>query len=156
MSRLSVHTIRENCRRYARQFSYPDYLFNRIPTYIFAFFSSPNPLGIIRETYDQMDIINVFMLINGISADLMMAFYAAAHQDLETVLMVHEYLLRMWQLHSHAQEDELIGIFGTIFSYHLETRTLRRIDMTQVSYVRTESSNTKSFCAKSYKLAESA
>lgn len=132
MPTLSLYEIRQRCRRYARQFSYSEVLFNRIPAYIFQYLCSPNPLEVVRASFDQMDIINIFMLINGISADLMMAFYAAANQNLENVLMIHEYLLRMWQMYRQATPENLCGIFGTFFSYHLETRTLRRVDMSIV------------------------
>lgn len=40
----------------------------------------------------------------------------------------------MWQLYNQARPEDLIGIFGSFFAYHLETRTLRRIDMTIVNH----------------------
>lgn len=87
----SLHEIRNRCRTYARKFNYPEVLFNRIPTYIFQYFGSNDPLDRVPGSLDQMDIMNIFMIINGISADIMMAFYAAADQPLETVLRIHEY-----------------------------------------------------------------
>lgn len=88
MPRFSIFEIRQRCRDYARQFNYSDSLFNRIPTYIFQYFCSNNPLEVVPGPFDQMDIMNIFMIINGISADLMMAFYAAADPELDDVRMI--------------------------------------------------------------------
>lgn len=132
MPRPSLHQVRDQCRIYARQFNFPEQLFNRIPMYIFQYFGTPNPLTVIRGAYDSMDIITIFMIINKISAELMMAFYASADQELETTLMVHDHFQKMWQLHGQNNPRDLCGIFGTLFSYHLETRTLRRVDMSIV------------------------
>lgn len=131
----NIHEIRERCR-YARQFHYPEYLFNRMPTYVFQYFGSPNPLDSIPGLFDQMDIMNIFMLINGISAELMMAFYAAGEQEVDTVIRIHEYFLRMYSLYNESSVNDLIANFGSYFSYHLETRSLRRIDMSVVNYNR--------------------
>lgn len=132
----SIFEIRRRCRQYAIRFNYPDILFNTIPTYIFQYFCLINPLEVVPGPFDPMDIMNIFMIINNISADLMMAFYAAGDQELDNVLRIHDYLLRMWQLYNQARPEDLFGLFGTFFAYHMETRTLRRIDMTIVNHNR--------------------
>lgn len=112
--------------------------------YIFQYLSSPSPLMVISSTFDQIDIINVFMLINDISAHLMTAMYAAADQDLDTVLQLQDYFLRMWDLYNRNPSEEHQGIFGTYYAYHLHTRTLRRIDMSIVDN-HTRRANTTQF-----------
>lgn len=134
MPRPSLREVRERCRVYAHQYGFPILLFNRIPMYFFQYFGSPDPLTVVSGPFDQMDIINIFMIINGISANLMTAMYAGADQQLETVLRIHEYLLRMWSLYDSQPAHELVSNFGDYFVFHLETRTLRRIDMSIVDH----------------------
>lgn len=126
--------IRHGCRRYARQFNYPSQLFDRIPIYVFHYFASPSPMDFVQGSFDPMDIMNVFMIINQISADLMAAFYAAGGQDFQTVLRIHDYLLRMWDLYRNTEPIDLHVVFGTNFSYHLASRSLRRMDMSLVTH----------------------
>lgn len=111
----NIHEIRERCRIYARQFHYPEYLFDRMPTYVFQYFGSPNPLDTIPGSFDQMDTLNIFMIINGISADLMMAFYAAAEQEIETVIRIYEYFLRMYSLYNESSSIDLIANLCPLF-----------------------------------------
>lgn len=69
---ISIHNnfrrIISTCRIYARQFHYPEYLFDRM--YVFQYFGSPDPLDRVPGSFDQMDIMNI-LIINNISAELM-------------------------------------------------------------------------------------
>lgn len=132
MPRLQLWEVRQRCRYYSRQFQFSQRLFGRIPMYIFQYFLSPDPLAILRITFDQMEIMNIFMLINGISADLMVAFYAAAGHDVEVVFLLHDYFRHIWHLYRTSLSSDLLGIFGHFYSYHLETRSLRMINFERV------------------------
>lgn len=110
--------------------------------YIYQHLASQRPLDVVPGSFDSMNIMNIFMLINGISADLMAAFYAAGGQAYQEVLRLHEYFIRMWRMYTEAVQGDLIGMFGDYFAYHLETRTLRRIDMSVVDHGRGTRHNT--------------
>lgn len=136
---VSFVIVRDRCRRYAVQFGFPLYLFERIPSYIFYYFKSADPFGLnyAQSNITQLDIMIVFILINNISSNLIMAFYAAGDQNVETVFGLHTHFDIMWRLYRATDvnnANELFRYFGTFFAYHLESRTLRRIDMSIVTY----------------------
>lgn len=126
--------VRRRCRIYAQRFGYDLRLFNRIPIYIFEYFRSDDPLSTNTPSFCQIELMSVFMIINNISSDLMMAFYAAGDQGLDVILRLHTFFFTMWRVYETSDPDDLLGLFGTFFAYHLESRTLRRIDMSIVSY----------------------
>lgn len=125
---VRFHEVRERCRVEARRFHYPEHLFGRFPTYIFRYFMSVDPLH-STGSYSLINIITVFMLINNIDAGLMMAFFNAGDQGLDTLFQLHGIFSVYWRLYRSTPENELISIFGDCFSFHCESRTLRRVDM---------------------------
>lgn len=133
---VSVVDVRRRCRYYARRFGYSLLLFDRIPTYIFEYFRSNDPLNTFTPSFTQIELITTFMIINNISADLMTSFYSSGDQELDIVLHLHTFFITMWRLYRESTEDSLLGRFGTFFAYHLESRTLRRIDMSLVIFNR--------------------
>lgn len=130
---LHIAEVRRRCRIEARRFNFPEQLFSRIPTYFFRYFKSIDPLLDNSEHFCQWHIMTVFMLINNIDAGLMMAFYNAGEQDIDTLFKIHSIFATMWRLYRRTDAVDLVSVFGPYFSYHLESRTLRRIDMSVVT-----------------------
>lgn len=133
---VSVIEVRRRCRTYARQFGYALHLFDRIPMYIFHYFRSTDPFNQVSTSFDQFDIITICMIINRINANLMTSFYAAGDQTFDILLRLNDFFNTMWRLYDAASHADLYGIFGTFFVYHLESRSLHRIDMTVVNHYR--------------------
>lgn len=133
---VSVIDVRNRCRIVARRFGYSLRLFDRIPTYIFQYFRSEDPLATNSPSFSQIDIVIIFMIINNISANLTMAFYASGDQEMDTVFRLQDLFTTMLRLYETTNQEDLYEIFGTYFAYHLETRTLRRIDMVVVDFNR--------------------
>lgn len=131
---LHLSEIRNKCKRECAQFKYPLYLFNRIPMYIFAYFAIDNPLDDAPEKLQQYNIIVTFMLINNITADFMLALYNCGNQPINVLLKLHEIFIKCWQIYRLFINDDLFELFGDNFAIHLETRTLRRIDMSIANY----------------------
>lgn len=142
--------VRRRCRVYAERFNYPLNLFDRFPMYVFRYFHASDVIhpNASSSSLTQLNIITVFMIINHVSADLMMAFYSAGDQDLDTVLRLQSYFTAMWGFYRSEPEQELFSIFGTFFAFHCETRTLRRVDMSLVNYRSSE--NTGPFIPNVY------
>lgn len=130
---VHVAEVRRRCQIEARRFHFSEQLFNRIPMYFFRYFKSINPLLDNSEHFSQIHIITVFMIINNIEAILMMAFYNAGEQDFETQMKLHSIFATMWRLYRTTNAVDRISVFGRYFSFHLQTRTLRRIDMSVVT-----------------------
>lgn len=128
--------VKRRCRIYAQRFNYPLNLFDRFPMYVFRYFQSSDVIhpNSSSTSFTQLNIITVFMIINHASADLMMAFYSAGEQDVDTVFRLQSYFLAMWEFYRNEPESELFSIFGTYFAFHCESRTLRRVDMSIVNY----------------------
>lgn len=132
---IPVTKVRERCKEMALRFGYPLYLFNRIPIFIFHYFKSNNPLDHYQGSFSQLDYIIIFMLINSITADLMIAFYAAGDQIVDDIFKLHAIFINAWKLHKAASNDELLSTFDDdIFAYHLQSRSLRKIDHSIVKY----------------------
>lgn len=133
---VHVAEVRRRCQIVARRFRYPEYLFNRIPMYIFRYFKSADPLLGNSAYFTQLNVITIFMIINGIDAGLMMAFYNEGEQSIDTIFELHRIFVAMWRLYRTTEPFDHFSVFGQYFSYHLETRSLRRIDMSIVNYDR--------------------
>lgn len=132
---VQVTEVRRRCRIEARRFGFSERLFDRIPIYIFRYFMSDDPM-ISTQPFTQMDIMTVFMLINEIDAGLMMAFYNVGGQQVEMLFELHRIFSAMWRLYRSNQPDDLLSVFGNFYSFHLESRTLRRVDMSIVTYAQ--------------------
>lgn len=134
---LSVIEVRNRCRREAARFHYSLILFDRFPMWIFRYFQASDPLCVDNiPNFKKLHILFVYMIINKIDAGLMMAFYNAADQDMDTIFRLHKLFSTMWKLYNEAESIDYIPIFGTYFTFHCESRTLRRIDMSVVNYNR--------------------
>lgn len=72
------------------------------------------------------------MLINNISPELMMAFYLEGGQSLHDAMKIRDFLNKMKEMHDKLEKDDLIALFGTHFTFHGQTKTLRRFDMSLV------------------------
>lgn len=136
---IRLPEVRRRCRYYAQRFDYPLHLFDRFPMHLFRYFRFTDALSQISpSSFSQLNIATVFMIINNISADLMMTFYSCGGQDVDTLLRLQTYFQTMWRFYQSEPSNELLSIFGTYFAFHCETRTLRRIDMSVVSYRSSE------------------
>lgn len=71
----------------------------------------------------------------------MLAFYLEAGQSVNDAMDAHKFLHLMKKLYDENTNENLIGLFGDYFTLHLETRTLRRIDMTTVVHGDTSKAN---------------
>lgn len=127
-----IDTVRMNCRKQAEKFRYSSELFFRIPTWFFRNLAADDPLCQNSNETLKIEIMSLFMLINSISPEMMLAFYIEAGQSIELSLKVHKFLKTMRDIYDKNEEDDYIGLFGTWFTFHCETRTLRRIDMSIV------------------------
>lgn len=129
-----VSTVRNNCKLQAKQFGFDENLFNRIPMWVFRSVAADDPL--CRECHNttKLELICLFVLINDISPDLMMSFYIKGGQSVDDAFRLHKYLTTMKKLHRESEEIDLIGLFGDKFTFHLATRTLRRIDMSIIQW----------------------
>lgn len=66
----------------------------------------------------------------------MIAFYNAGEQSIDTIFELHRIFSAMWRLYRTTERVDHLSVFGPYFSYHLETRSLRQIDMSIVNYVQ--------------------
>lgn len=127
---VNVTEVRHKCRKEASRFSYSINLFDRFPIWVFEYFKSKDPLASHSNSFTQIEIITIFMLINNIDAGLMMAFYNAGGQDVDKLFRLHDIFLKMWKKYRDTPPIQLTGVFGTFFTFHCETKSLRRVDMT--------------------------
>lgn len=123
--------VRNACKLQAEKFHFDAVLFNRIPMWEFRCVAADDPLCKESRT-DKLEIMSVFMLINKISADLMMAFYIEGGQSIDDAMKLHKFFNTMHNMYNESEEIDLIGLFGDWFTLHCETKTLRRIDLTAV------------------------
>lgn len=121
--------VRNKCKLHAEKFRFSINLFNRTPMWVFRCFTADDPLCKINymET-KKIDFMTVFMLINKISPNLMMACYLEGGQSVNDVIDLHKYFILMEKLY----EEGVIGMLDDSFAFHLESRTLRRLDMSIV------------------------
>lgn len=128
----TIRQIRQNCEKIAVKFNFPIEIFKRIPMWFFGYLRSEDPLYIYSNKFNQINMMTIFMLINEIPPELMMAFYNEGHQNVDIVFRLHEIFIKMRQKYDTIPIDDRIEYFGTNFTFHCATRTLRRIDMSQV------------------------
>lgn len=120
--------VRDRCRAIAHRYRYDEILFDRIPTFYFNYFRATDPLAVVH-------LVAVFMLINDISANLMMAFYSAGGHDPDMLDRLHQIFIRQWAAYRQRRgTPELFERFGHYYAYHMETKTLRYIDMSPRPY----------------------
>lgn len=72
------------------------------------------------------------MLLNKIGPDLMMAFYSKGGQTVETLFGLHAFFIRMQNKYDSLEPDQYIENFGSNYTFHCASRTLRRLDMSVV------------------------
>lgn len=129
---LNTYEVRDRCRNESIRFGFSIRMFNRIPIHYFDYFRATDPFASVNvPTMTQMEIITVFMIINGIDVGLMMAFYNAGEQDMDMLFRLANFLQRMYRIYHETPSQELFARFGMYYAYHLNSRTLRYIDMTR-------------------------
>lgn len=65
----------------------------------------------------------------------MIAFYAAGDQVVDDIFKSHAIFINAWKLHKAATKNELMSVFDdNIFAYHLQSKSLRKIDHSIVAY----------------------
>lgn len=133
--------IRYKCKKEAIRMNYSLELFNRIPMYFFTYFSIDNVLDNVQLNQMYFDILVIFMLINKIDAALMTAFFSCGGQIADMCIRIYDVFFNAWNLFNTVPKTDHMWIFSDRFSYHLETKTLRRIDMSIVS-TRRNNNNT--------------
>lgn len=79
--------------------------------------------------FTQLEIITIFMILNGTSPGLMTAFYNAGNiVNVETLLNLHQFFIAMWDLYCLTDQWNLLAVFGSYFTFDCASRTLQRID----------------------------
>lgn len=131
---FDLSSVRKKCREKAKMFNYDLGLFNRFPMWVYRYLAADDPLCKDSGETRKIEIFTVFMFINKISPELMMAFYIEAGQSIEDAFNIHKFLVIMKKIYDKHDRSELIGLFGDWFTYHCQSQTLRRIDMSLVEY----------------------
>lgn len=135
---VNLREIRNNCRLKAEAYNFSTQLFDRIPMYIFSYFSC-NPFdAFLGHGISHIDLITTFVLINEISEELIVSFYKCGGQQPEVLRKLNTYFNNILTLYNSTPEDGLLAVFGTYFTYHLKSRSLRRINKEVVRYGRRE------------------
>lgn len=132
-----VSQLRYRCKMQAFHFNFDLLKFNRIPIWVFRYFAADDPLCQESDTCLKIEIMTVFMLINKISPDLIMAFYLEGGQNVLDCLKLNHVFHNLKKLFEKTDENYLIPYFGSQFSFHIESKTLRRIDMSIVQFSST-------------------
>lgn len=128
----NTHDTRNRCRREAIRLGFSLRIFNRIPIHYFDYFRSPDPLSSVNvPVIAHLELITIFMLINQIDVGLMLAFYNAGDVSIDVLMQLARYLHHMWTLYGLTSPNDRLSTFGDHYAYHLESRSTRRIDMTQ-------------------------
>lgn len=127
-----IDEVRLKCKTQALRHNMDIKLFNRIPMYMFRYVSAEDPL--CKETFEigKLEIMCTFMLINSLSPNLIAAFHTEGGQSVENVAEILSFYTKMKEIYEKTPNNERCALFGTKFAYHLESKTLRRIDMTIV------------------------
>lgn len=129
---MHTYEVRDRCRLESIRFGFSKNNFNRIPIHYFDYFRATDPFSSVNvPIMNQMEIITVFMIINQIDNGLMMAFYNAGGQNMNMLFRLANFFHRMWQIYHETSSQELFARFGMYYAYHLNSRTLRYINMTQ-------------------------
>lgn len=126
---VNVIEVRNQSRKEALKFAYSITLFDRFPLWVFEYFKSIDPFSSHSSSFTQMEIITIFMFINNINVELMKAFYAAGGQDVDTLFRLENFFIQMWKIYRKTEDNKLIDMFGDFFTFHCETKTLRRVDL---------------------------
>lgn len=127
-----VHEVRQKCKIQAKKFNYSEELLNRFPMWVFRYFAALDPMCREDNETKKIEIMTIFMLINKISPDLMMAFYIEGGQSVHDAMKIRDFFNKMKEIHDEHEKDDLIALFGSNFTFHCQTKTLRRIDMSIV------------------------
>lgn len=129
-----VSTVRKRCRVQAQRFKFDVTLFDRMPMWVFRVLAAEDPMCRISGELTKIDTITIFMLINGINPDLMMAMYLEGRQSIDDAMKLHKFFKTMKKLYDKTDKGDLISLFGNCFTYHCQSRTLRQIDLSVVQH----------------------
>lgn len=123
---------RSKCKIQAARLKLEIRLFDRIPMWVFRYFAATDPLCRNDKKCERLEIMCVFMIINNISPALMVAFYMQSGQCVNDCMKLLSFFTNMKALYNKTAAHSLWTIFGNTYTIHLETRTMRQIDMTLV------------------------
>lgn len=136
----NLKDVREKCCRQAMKFKYSIELFNRIPMWFFRYLTAEDPLCENEKKCTKLEVISIFALINEIDAGLMMAFYIEGGQSINDCLRLHSFFCTMKKLYDKTENYLRTSFLGNSFTYHCESKSLRRVDMSLVECASTEMS----------------
>lgn len=126
---FDLSDVRKKCRLQAERFKYSIEMFNRIPMWIFRYLSSDDPLCQNVPKCTKLEIMTIFMIINKLDPGLVTAFYIQGGQSVADSIKLHKFFSTMLELFKKTEQCSLIPIFGNSFTFHCETKSLRRVDM---------------------------
>lgn len=109
-------------------------LLNFLDAFRSTYLAAKDPL--CRDDWEmgKVDIMLIFMLINQLPPALIAAWYLEGGQSVDDVIKIEEFYRKMKILFEKEKQNDnnVIGLFGTKFAIHLETRQLMRVDMTVI------------------------
>lgn len=130
----NVSAVRQQCRKQAEKFKFDLTLFDRMPMWVFRALCAQDPMCKNSLELTKIDIMGIFMLINNVSPELMMAMYIEGGQSIEDGMQLLAFFKTIKKLYDKTAKDDLLGLFGNAFTYHCQSRTLRQIDMTKIDF----------------------
>lgn len=136
-----VNEVRERCKMQAKKFKYNEELFSRFPMWVFRCFAASDPMCRNYNETKKIELMTIFMLLNRISPDLMMAFYIEGGQSVNDSMKIRNIFNKMRDIYNKNEKEDLIALFGTQFTFHCQSKTLRRIDMSKVEYNTADQKN---------------
>lgn len=140
-----IDIVRKECKIQAKQFKYNEELLNRFPMWVFRYFAAIDPMCQNTNEFMKVEIITIFMLLNKINADLMMAFYMKGGQSIEDSMKLRNFFTKMWHIHGKNGKEDLIAIFGNKCTFHCQSRSIRRIELSIVDNKRPDGRNNEHF-----------
>lgn len=134
----NLKEVREKCSRQAIKFKYSLELFNRIPMWFFRSLTAEDPLCKNELNSTKLEMMLIFALINEIEASLMMAFYLEGGQSVDDCFRLHAFFINMKKLYDKTENYLRTSFLGNLFTFHCQSKTLRRVDMSLVQCATTE------------------
>lgn len=134
-----LSSLRQRCRLHAEKFKYPLVMFDRIPMWFFRYLAAEDPLcQNVKAT--KLEIMTIFMIINEIEVNLMMAFYIEGGQCIDDCMQLLIFFGIMKKLNDRTENYMKTSMLGHSFTYHCQSKSLRRIDMSLVECASTNMS----------------
>lgn len=128
--KFNIPEVRRRCKIQCQKLKFQLRLFDRIPIWVFRYFAASDPCCENTQKCTKLDIMCVFMIINDMKKT---AFYKEGGQSYDNCLRLLKFFTTMKKLSAKTAMNSLWTVFGNTFAYHLESRSLRQVDMTFVN-----------------------